>query len=61
MAHKGLQCPRIDSAGCQGVSRSMAQHVSMYPEWQLSSLAKPFNQLLGAVDGMRSDKNTKSA
>src|SRR3954452_12611009 len=28
----------------------MAQHVGMDREWQLSRLAKPFNQLLGTVD-----------
>ena len=53
MAHKGLQCPRIDSSCRQGVSSSMAQHVSVDLEWQLSGLAKPFNQLLSTVDGKR--------
>jgi len=51
MAHKGLQRPRIDPASRQGVSGGMAQHVRMDREWQLSGLAKPFNQLLGTVDG----------
>jgi hypothetical protein len=31
----------------------MAQHVSMNREWKLRDLAKPFNQLLRAVDGQR--------
>src|SRR3954454_18951205 len=53
MAHEGLQCPRIDSTARQGVAGCMAQHVSMDREWQLSSDAKPFNQLLRAVDGKR--------
>src|SRR4029450_1835235 len=39
MAHEGLQGPCIDSPCRQGVAGSMAQHVSMYSEWQLSSLA----------------------
>jgi hypothetical protein len=51
MAHKGLQRSRIDPAGRQGVPSSMAQHVRMDREWQLSKLAKAFNQLLRAVDG----------
>jgi len=53
MAHEGLQGPGIDSSGRQGVASGMAQHVGMYSEWQLSGLAKPFNQLLGAIDGKR--------
>jgi len=64
MAHKGLQRPCIDSAGRQGVSRSVAQHVGMYLEWQLSGLAKPLYELLGTIDGegrLALDKNTKSA
>jgi hypothetical protein len=51
MAHKGLQRPCIDSAGRQGVSSSVAQHVGMYLEWQLSGLAKPLYELLGTIDG----------
>ena len=51
MAHKGLQCPCIDSACRQGVSRSMAQHVSMDRERQLSGHAQPFYELLGTIDG----------
>ena len=54
MAHECLQGPRIDSSGCQGVASSMPQHVSVDREWQLSGRPKPFNQLLGAVDGKRS-------
>jgi hypothetical protein len=50
MAHEGLQRSRIDPACRQGVASSMPQHVSMDWEWQLSSLAKPFYELLGAVD-----------
>ena len=51
MAHKGLQRSCIDSARGQGVPSGMAQHVSMDREWQVSSHTKPFNQLLGTVDG----------
>ena len=50
MTHEGLQCPCIDSTSRQGVASSMAQHVSMDREWQLSGLAKPFYELLSAVD-----------
>ncbi len=51
MAHECLQRPRIDPAAGQGVPGSVAQHVSVDREWQLSGHAKPFNQLLGTVDG----------
>jgi len=51
MAHEGLQRSRIDPSARQGVSSRMAQHVSMDREWQLSGRAKPFYELLGAVDG----------
>src|SRR4051794_22318838 len=50
VAHEGPQRSCIDSAGRQGVASSMAQHVSMYREGQLSGLAKPLNQLLGAIN-----------
>jgi hypothetical protein len=50
MAHEGLQRPGIDSTGRQGVTSSMPQHVGMYPEGQFGGLAKPFYELLGAVD-----------
>ena len=50
MAHEGLQRSGVDPAGSQGVSGGMAQHVGVDREWQLSGHAKPFNQLLGAVD-----------
>jgi len=50
MANEGLQRPCIDSAGCQGVASSMPQHVSMDREWQLSGLAKPFYELLSAIN-----------
>ena len=53
MTHEYLKRPSIDSTGRQSVSRSMAQHVSVDLEWQICGLAKPFNQLLGAVDGKR--------
>ena len=49
MAHKGLQRPRVDPSTSQCVPRSMTQHVRMDREWQLSSQAKPFYELLGAV------------
>ena len=51
MAHEGLKRACIDSPASQGVPSSMAQHVSMDRDWQLSSHAKPFNQLLSAIDG----------
>jgi len=51
MAHECLQRPCIDSSGRQGVASGVAQHVSMDREWQLSGLAKPFYELLSAVDG----------
>jgi hypothetical protein len=35
----------------QGVPGSTAQHAGVDREWQLSRPAKPFYQLLGAVDG----------
>ena len=50
MAHKGLQRPCIDPTAGQGIASRMTQHVSVDREWQLSSHAKPFNKLLGAVD-----------
>src|ERR1700756_1051418 len=53
MAHKGLKRPCVDSARRQGVSGSVPQHVGVDLEWQLSGFAKPFNQLLGTVDGKR--------
>jgi hypothetical protein len=53
MAHEGLQRSRIDSSGRQRVAGSVPQHVSMGREWQLGGLAKPFYELLGAVDGKR--------
>ena len=51
MAHEDLQCTCIDSTARQGVAGSMPQHVGMDREWQLSGLAKPFYELLCAVDG----------
>jgi len=51
MAHEGLKRACIDSSTGQGVPSSVAQHVSVDREWQLSGHAKPFYQLLGAVDG----------
>jgi hypothetical protein len=53
MAHERLQRPGIDPARRQSVPGSMAQHVRMDRERQLSRRAKPLNQLLGAVDGKR--------
>jgi hypothetical protein len=50
MAHERLKRPGVDSACRQGVASSVTQHVGVDPEGQSSSLAKPFNQLLGAVD-----------
>src|SRR5215831_14615323 len=50
MAHEGLQGPRIDSTSRQGVASRMPEHVGMDREWQLSGHAKPFNQLLRAID-----------
>jgi hypothetical protein len=38
MAHERLQRSRIDSTSRQGVSGSMAQHVSMDRKWQLRLL-----------------------
>ena len=63
MAHECLKSPCIDSTSRQGVSRSVAQHVSMDLEWQLSGHAEPFYELLGTVvrGALRSDRNTKSA
>jgi len=51
MTHECLQRPCIDSTSRQGVASRMAQYVSMNWEWQLSGHAKPFYELLGAVDG----------
>jgi hypothetical protein len=53
MAHECLQRPGIDSTACKGVPGSVPQHVSVDREWQLSGHAKPFYQLLRAVDGKR--------
>ena len=53
MAHEGLQGPRIDSPSRQGVASRMPEHVGMDREWQLSGHAKPFNQLLRAIDRQR--------
>jgi len=53
MAHECLQCSCIDSTSREGVSSSMAQHVGMDWERQLSGLAKPFYKLLSPVDGKR--------
>ena len=64
MTHEGLQRACIDPATSQGIPSSVAQHVSVDREWQLSGHAKPFNQLLGTIDGrgaLRSDRNTESA
>jgi hypothetical protein len=36
MAHEGLERPCIDSTSRQGVAGSMAEHVSVDREWQLS-------------------------
>ena len=43
MAHESLKRACIDSPASQSVSGSMAQHVSMDREWQLSGHTKPFN------------------
>jgi hypothetical protein len=43
MAHEGLKRTRIDPAAGQGVPGSVAQHVSVDREWQLSSHAKPLD------------------
>jgi hypothetical protein len=37
----------------QGVARSVALHVRVDRDWRLSGHAKPFYQLLGAIDGQR--------
>jgi hypothetical protein len=50
MAHESLKHSCIDSSGRQGVSGSMAKHVSMNGEWHLCGQAKAFYELLGAVD-----------
>jgi hypothetical protein len=51
MAHECLKRTCIDPAASQGIPGSVAQHVSVDREWQISGHAEPFNQLLGAVDG----------
>ena len=51
MAHERLQCPGIDSTGRQGVASGVAEHVGVDREWQPSGLAKPFYELLCAIDG----------
>jgi hypothetical protein len=43
MAHKGLKGTCIDSVTSQSIARSLAQHVSVDREWQLSGHTKPFN------------------
>jgi hypothetical protein len=46
MAHKRLQGTRIDSTARQGVAGGIR-------EWQLSGHAKPFDELLSAIDWSR--------
>jgi hypothetical protein len=50
MPHEGLQRPRIDSTRRQSVASSVPQHMSMDWKWQPGGLAKPFYELLSAVD-----------
>ena len=50
MAHERLQRPGIDPACRKSVSGSVAQHVGVDWEQQLSGYAKPLYELLGAVD-----------
>jgi len=54
VTHEGLQRSCLNPSARQGVTSGMAQHVRMDREGQLSGHAKPFNQLLGAVDGQGS-------
>jgi hypothetical protein len=51
MAHECLKRSCIDSTGRQGVPGSVPQHVRMDREWQFGGHAKPFYELLSAIDG----------
>jgi hypothetical protein len=48
--HEGLQRPGIDAASRKRIAGRVPQHVSMDREWQPGGLAKPLNELLGAID-----------
>src|SRR5262249_58530716 len=50
VSHEGLQGSGINTAPRKGIPGRVPQHVGMDREWQPGSLAKPLNELLGAVD-----------
>jgi hypothetical protein len=53
MTHEHLQRPRIHAAARERISGTVAQHMHMNRKFDASSLAKPLDKLLDAVDGQR--------
>ena len=51
MAHERLEGACIDAAASQGVARPVPQHVGVDRECEAGGLAKPFYELLSAIDG----------
>ena len=51
MPHKRLERPGIDTSARKGISSAVAKRVDVNWEGKSSGLAKPFNELLSAIDG----------
>ena len=53
MPHERLQRAGVYPAPGKGISCAVAKHVDVDGKGQSGGLAKPFNELLGAIDGQR--------
>ena len=53
MTHDDLQRPRVHAAPCQGIASGVAKHMHVDGKFEASSPAKPFDELLCAIDGYR--------
>jgi len=53
MPHERLQRAGVYPAPGKGISCAVAKHVDVDGKGQSGGLAKPFNELLSAVDGQR--------
>ena len=51
MTHEDLQRPRVHAAPCQGIASGVAKHMRVDGKFEASSLAKPLDELLSAIDG----------
>jgi len=61
MAHERLQRAGIYAAPGKGIASAVAQHVDVDGKGQPGGLTKPFNELLGAIDGQRRVRTSKSS